>query len=113
MFRISSFTMPPCQQSAMNYWMAALRVTLGLLSGLMLYLLIRHPISHGVVAASGWSDWQGAALIGFLGGFAERLVPTMFQQAAQSFENQGGTPSQDARNRFPTEGSAKEGFAAQ
>ena len=94
--RVRSFRTKPCQQSNMNYLMARIRIVIGLLSGLVLYMFLRHPLSGGSIHTALQQDWGTAALVGFLGGFAERLVPTVFQGTAAAFEG-SGTPVQAAR----------------
>lgn len=95
--RVQSFQMKPCQQSNMNYLMAWIRIGIGLISGLMLYLFLRHPLGNGMISSSLLQDWGVVAIVGFLGGFAERLVPTVFQGTATALENGSGTPVQEAR----------------
>jgi hypothetical protein len=99
MARVSSFEMKPCQSSNMNFWMARLRIGLGLIGGVSLLLLIEHPGIKGAVEVKGLGDWQGAALVGFLGGFAERLAPSLFGRAARTIQQSAGTPVQEARHR--------------
>ena len=96
--RIQSFEMKPCQQSNMNYWMALIRMTIGLIGGLAFFLLARSVLGQSIVNPAATNGWEGAALMGFLGGFAERLVQTVFQRTAAGIEAKTGTPVQRARD---------------
>ncbi len=95
--RVQSFEMKPCQQSNMNYWMACIRIMLGLIGGLSFFLFAQSPLGRAFVNQDIVSGWKGAALIGFLGGFAERLVQTVFRRTASGMEGKTGTPVQHAR----------------
>lgn len=95
--RVSSFRAKPCQQSNMNYVMARLRIGIGLLSAIMLYLLVGKLGGGAFIQQDMLASPEGAAIVGFLGGFAERLVPTVFRRAAEAFEEASGTPVQQAR----------------
>jgi F0F1-type ATP synthase membrane subunit c/vacuolar-type H+-ATPase subunit K len=95
--RVRSFQAKPCQQSNMNYIMARLRIGIGLVSAIMLYLTAGKLIGGAVFQPEMIKSSQGMAIIGFLGGFAERLVPTIFRRAAEAFEEASGTPVQQAR----------------
>jgi hypothetical protein len=81
----------------MNYLMARLRIGIGLVSALVLYLVVVR--GNFVNMPGGVQGADGAAIVGFLGGFAERLVPTVFRRAAEAFEESSGTPVQLARMR--------------
>lgn len=96
--RVQSFRMKPCQQSNMNYMMARTRIAIGLIAGLMLYLLLAQPFGHAVINQTLLDDWKAIAVIGFVAGFAERLVPTVFQRTAAGLEESSGTPVQAARS---------------
>jgi hypothetical protein len=97
--RVSSFRAKPCQQSNMNYVMARLRIGIGLLSAIMLYLLVGRLGSGAFIQPDMLASTEGSAIIGFLGGFAERLVPTVFRRAAEAFDQASGTPVQQARTQ--------------
>ena len=102
MTRVRSFQMKPCQQSDMNYLMARLRILIGLVAGLMLYLVLQHPLGKsgaGALNPGFLQDWGVVAIVGFVGGFAERLVPTVFRNAAAAIESSSGTPVQEIRRR--------------
>ena len=100
--RVRSFQVKPCQQSSMNYMMAVTRIAVGLIAGLMLYLVLVQPLGHAVFKESFFEDWKAVAVIGFVGGFAERLVPVVFQRTAAALEDSSGTPVQAARKREAT-----------
>ena len=105
--RVRSFEAKPCQQSTMNYVMARLRIGIGLVSALIFYLLSRESLGGAVIRPEVVQGPEGAALVGFLAGFAERLVPTVFRRATEAFEESSGTPVQLAKGRPgpPTAGS--------
>jgi hypothetical protein len=74
--RVQKLKLHPCEQSAMNYFMGALRVLIGFASGaLILLLATRTEIGSSIKLLFHINSWQGLALLGFFGGFAERLVP--------------------------------------
>lgn len=95
--RVRSFQMKPCQQSNMNYLMAWTRIGVGLIGGLMLYLAMGKLLGNAMINPALLRDWEVVAIIGFTGGFAERLVHTVFQRAASALEESSGTPVQAAR----------------
>jgi len=95
--RVQSFDMKPSQQSNMNKWMARMRVLIGLIGGFALYLLATSSLGSSLINAELLKEWRGAALIGFIGGFAERLVQSLFLRTAAGIEGKAGTPVQRAR----------------
>lgn len=95
--RVQSFDMKPSQQSNMNKWMARMRVLIGLIGGFALYLLATSSLGSSLINGSLLQEWRGAALIGFIGGFAERLVQSLFLRTAAGIEGKAGTPVQRAR----------------
>ena len=95
--RVQSFQMKPCQQSNMNHLMAWARIAFGLIAGLMLYLIVGHPLGNTMIRPGLFQNWEMVAIVGFLGGFAERLVPTVFRRTAAILEDSSGTPVQAAR----------------
>jgi hypothetical protein len=104
--RLQAFQLKPCQQSDMNYLMSCTRIGIGLIAGPVLLLLgetsLVGPIK-GIV--SSMTNWQGAAVLGLIGGFAERLIPNLFRQTTGRIESTAGTPVQAVRNQ-PTRGEA-------
>jgi len=95
--RVQTFEMKPCQQSNMNKWMALIRILIGLIGGFSVLLLANNALGGGLTHTRMVDGWQGTALIGFLGGFAERMVQTVFQRTSSSLERKKGTPVQGAR----------------
>jgi hypothetical protein len=97
--RLQAFQLKPCQQSGMNYLMSCTRVGIGLIAGPILLLLgetnLIGPIK-GLV--SSMANWQGAAILGLIGGFAERLIPNLLRRTAGQVESPAGTPVQAVRN---------------
>jgi hypothetical protein len=66
---------------------AAVRVAIGMISAAVLFLLLDSGIvaniSAGEVALTGGRlNWQVALIIGFAGGFLERLVPDLLEKSA-------------------------------
>jgi hypothetical protein len=97
--RLQAFQFKPCHQSNMNYLMSITRVSVGLVAGPILLLLgftiLQKPISALVPAMAAP---QGAALLGLIAGFAERLIPNLLNKTASEIEAAPGTPVQAARN---------------
>ncbi len=93
--RVESLELAPSRESVMNVVFGALRVFIGLLSGGMLLLLLSSTM-FGVAAEKVFSNattfkqlsdlsintWTYVAVIGLLGGFAERLLPNLLQDAS-------------------------------
>jgi hypothetical protein len=79
--RILDLDLHPCQQTVMNYIMGGLRVLIGFTAGALILLLATHTeIGKGIISLFDpppITDWHSIALLGFLGGFAERLVPLL------------------------------------
>jgi hypothetical protein len=97
--RLQAFQLQPCQQSNMNYWMSLTRVGIGLITGPILLLLgstiLSEPIK-GLVPMMG--EWRGAAVLGLIGGFAERLIPNLLTRTIGQIETPVGTPVQAVRS---------------
>jgi hypothetical protein len=100
--RVQSLNLRPCEQSVMNYIMGSLRVLTGFTAGVLLLLLITHTVLGKAIQAlfepESTVDWQNISLVGFLGGFAERLVPSLlatFERRAESGTSvdTGGSPT--------------------
>ena len=83
----------------MNVVMGALRVLVGSLSGAIGALLLKgtvlgitvaslfaNPMAMDLSLAKEGTAWIYVALVGLLGGFAERLVPNMLQAANSQFD---------------------------
>jgi len=112
--RLEAFELKPCDESRMNYWMSAVRVLMGFMSAIALLLfaetllgdmlgkLIGSPGSHIAdpigADAKNVGLWQAVAMLGFVAGFAERLIPNIVRQTAGKIESAVGTPVQAARN---------------
>jgi hypothetical protein len=102
--RVESFQLKPCQESGMNYWMSVLRVFMGVISGVVIVLLAGTILTDSIYKLTGFSmnllgdiPWPEVALLGFLGGFAERLIPNILQRSAEKMEASYGTPAQAMR----------------
>ena len=94
--RVRSFEFAPCRYSPMNYVMGGLRVTMGVIAGGVLLLLVTAKLipvfvdglNDLVGSLSGQpSAWTKVAAIGFLAGFAERLVPNLMRGADQQMSH--------------------------
>jgi hypothetical protein len=107
--RLQSFRLKPCNQSDMNYWMGRIRIGIGVIAGLILFLIspsvlsdpIRHLIPHlkgqlGQEAAVVYT-WEAAVVLGLIAGFAERLIPNIMRWTSRQLEPSFGTPSQAVR----------------
>ena len=57
--------------------------------------------------------WQAAAVLGFVAGFAERLVPNMMRWTAGQMEPSFGTPAQAVRNEQMQQDSHKIGESSE
>jgi hypothetical protein len=93
--RVQSLNLHPCEHSVMNYVMGSLRVLTGFTAGVLLLLLITQTVLGKAIQAlfepGSAADWQNIALVGFLGGFAERLVPSLLA----TFERRAETGTSD------------------
>jgi hypothetical protein len=111
--RLEAFRLKPCDESRMNYWMSAVRVLMGFMSAIALLLFTDTLLSDmlGKLIGSGkhitdpiGADtqrvlWQAVAMLGFVAGFAERLIPQIVRQTADKIESAVGTPVQAIRSR--------------
>ena len=92
---VVDLSLAPCQRSAMNSAMGALRVLIGALSGAMILLIcnatiIGEPVlkllekfsETDALGTLGARNWVWIGMLGLLGGFAERLVPNLLGSAA-------------------------------
>jgi len=96
--RLRDFKLQPCQQSDMNKLMAGTRIVVGLVSGAILLLLATTILKGELTKLLASMEWRGAAVLGLIGGFAERLVPGLLDRTAAKVEPQAGTPVQALRN---------------
>jgi hypothetical protein len=97
--RYQAFRLRPCNESIMTYCMSAVRVLVGVMSAVVLVMLTDRLFSDAFAAmihneTGEWRDWESIALLGIVGGFAERLVPSLLQATANGF----GTPVQAVRD---------------
>jgi hypothetical protein len=101
--RLQAFELKPCHQSNMNYWMSCTRLGIGLIAGPIILLLGPKILSESMrglvptMEATG-VQWQGAAVLGLIGGFAERLIPNLLGRTADEMESPVGTPVQAVRS---------------
>jgi len=96
--RLRAFQLKPCHQSNMNKWMSRTRVLVGLIAGLILLLLAKTILEKHVPATNlDIAKWEAVAVLGFIAGFAERLIPTLLSRAAGQIESKAGTPVQAVR----------------
>jgi hypothetical protein len=99
--RLEAFQLQPCDESKMNYWMSATRVGMGMISAITLLLLANTVLDdpfHKLYPNLVWASWQSAALLGLIGGFAERLIPNLLNQTAGKMGPTDGTPVQAVRS---------------
>ena len=100
--RLQAFELKPCNQSGMNYWMSAIRVGLGVIAAIGLLLFANTILADMIskmVSAKDVIPWEVAAILGFIGGFAERLVPNLLRRTVSAIESTDGTPVQAVRSR--------------
>ena len=92
--RLQAFKLKPCHQSNMNYWMAVLRIGIGVVAGIVVVLLLARTVLSDPTGKH-VSDmyWEAAAALGLAAGFTERLVPSLLQQTGNQLES-AGTPVQ-------------------
>jgi hypothetical protein len=115
--RAQAFKLKPCDESRMNRWMATIRVVIGVTSAMVILLfadtLLNDIIGKLMGSAEKFSThrppndlvfWQIVALLSFVGGFAERLIPNILGRTADQIESSVGTPVQDVRNSATAEG---------
>jgi hypothetical protein len=86
--RVQSLELVPCRESFMNLVMGILRVAIGTLSGGILLLLLYATNLHAAFDSflSSANNSMYPAVIGILGGFAERLVPHVLLSAETKLE---------------------------
>jgi hypothetical protein len=95
--RAQSFELKPCDDSRMNSLMSLIRVGMGGIAGPVLVLLLTTLIPHamaGTEVSGATSGINMVAILGLVGGFAERLVPNLVRGAAEKLEAGAGTPVQ-------------------
>jgi hypothetical protein len=85
---------------------AAVRVTIGMISAAVLFLLLHSGVvtnlSAGTVPLTGTDmDWQVALVIGFAAGFLERLVPDLLEKGAPPPTSTASAPAAGAGGVAP------------
>ena len=95
--RLQSFQLEPCHQSSMNILMGCTRIGFGVLAGPILFVLastiLYQPMGLNL------DPQTGAAVVGLVGGFAERIIPNILLRTAGQIQSPAGTPVQAARTR--------------
>lgn len=105
--RAQSFELKPCDDSNLNYMMSCIRVGMGGIAGPILLLLVMTVFSNPVPGMTDFASEQTLTvsliqticIIGFLAGFAERLVPNLVLAAADKMAIRAGTPGQAAQGK--------------
>ena len=99
--RAQGLNLKPAADSNMNHLMSFIRVGMGGIAGPVLFLLLMTVSANFLggsdeskVAVGSTAYIQMVAIIGLIGGFAERLVPNLVQGAANKLESNAGTPGQ-------------------
>jgi len=94
--RIQQLNLEPCAQSVMNYVMGALRILTGFTGGAIILLIINGTgLGDGILSlfksirmdSVTDASWKCIVLVGFLAGFAERLIPSLLQTLESRVEN--------------------------
>jgi hypothetical protein len=99
--RAQSFQLTPCDDSGMNDLMSSIRVGMGGLAGPALLLLLNTVFAGAMSNTPNTLDM--IAIVGLIGGFAERLVPNLVQGAADKIGGSAATPGQAAAELATTE----------
>jgi hypothetical protein len=108
--RAQAFELKPCDDSSMNKLMSLIRVGMGGIAGPALLLLLMtfaaNPMANGVnvsepASVGAFGFIRMIAIIGLIGGFAERLVPNLVRGAADKMEGRSGTPGQAVQTASP------------
>jgi hypothetical protein len=121
--RLETFKLRPCTGSRMNYLMAGIRVGMGVVASIVLLLFavtlyrnmlvpntaswIHPPNAYGGFSpdsaswifqpnGASWEPWERVAILGFIAGFAERLIPNLLLQTINKMQITDGTPVQAA-----------------
>jgi hypothetical protein len=94
--RLQEFKFKPCHQSNMNYWMAGLRIGIGVVAGIVILVLARTILGDALGKHIANMYWEAVAAAGLIAGFTERLVPGLLQKTANQWESSAGTPVQAA-----------------
>jgi len=93
--RIQDLELKPSTQSVMNYVMGGIRVLTGFVAGAIILFIINGTVvgeeitkllTEQIKELTDQS-WKCIVLVGFLGGFAERLVPSLLQNFQNRVEN--------------------------
>jgi hypothetical protein len=110
--RLQAFELKPSDECRMNRWMAGLRVGVGIVAAMVLLLMAATVLGDTVkrilpIPMDGQIPWESAALLGLLGGFAERLIPNLLRRTSGTLELDAGTPVQAVR-RDKQRGGGKE-----
>jgi len=93
--RLKAFKLKPCHQSNMNYWMAVLRIGIGVVAGIIIVLLLARTVPSDQMGKHVTEMyWEVAAALGVVAGFTERLVPSLLQRTGSQLESSAGTPVQ-------------------
>jgi hypothetical protein len=93
--RLQAFQLKPCHQSNMNKWMSRARILIGIMAGIILLLLAATIFEKQMPLDI--AKWEAVAVLGFIAGFAERLIPNLLSRVAGQIESKAGTPVQAVR----------------
>jgi hypothetical protein len=99
--RIRDFEFAPCRNGPANYLMGALRVLGGAVAGAVLLLLLSSDLISFLSNVLSHGQWPAqsrtAAMVGFIAGFAERLVPNLLRGAEAQMLGYQKRSSEQAR----------------
>jgi hypothetical protein len=103
--RAQSLELKPCDDSRLNKVMGMVRVGMGGIAGPALLLLLMatgfaKPSIGGDItnAMQSGASASMAAILGLVGGFAERLVPNLVRSTAEKMDSRAGTPVQATKS---------------
>ena len=119
--RLEAFELKPCNEPRMNYWMSATRVLVGVMSAVALLLFadtlmtdllgkLTDGVKHVTEIGRNQLLWPAVAVLGFIGGFAERLIPNILRQTVDKLglpAETDGTPVQAVRSMETAAGPTK------
>jgi|HubBroStandDraft_6_1064221.scaffolds.fasta_scaffold92961_2 hypothetical protein len=120
--RVQDLDLKPFAHSVMNYVMGAVRVLTGFVAGAIILFIVNGTIfGEGIIKVFKTDsmdilsamNWKSIILLGFLGGFAERLVPLLLGslQSGVGQPSASGSPKEAAAGNVTAEAGEPKQFA--